>query len=225
MKIYKNIRPRFKMALLLMVIVLIILGGSFWEKQLLTSMNNSLASIYTDRLVPTSELFHLNDLMYSKRMALEKHLAAPTAPPAAVKQELSQYNRQIDSLISAYESTYLVEAETHSIGNFKAKLKQYNALEQQIISAEQPVLPETSSKKQLASIFTGIHQELVFLSNIQVEVGNELLNGSKAINGNAGLLSNLQIALVLIITLAVLQVLIMENHPLIPKNLGNFRLN
>lgn len=226
MKIYTAVRPTAKMAILLMAVVIIILGSSFWENRLITNMNKSVSSIYKDRLVPASGLFHINDLMYSKRLVMEQYLAAPaTQQPAYTQQQLARYNSRIDSIIADYESTYLVEEETRSFQDFKTTMKRYNSLEQHILAAPSPMPQPGAPEKQLAQAFTAIHQELVLLSNINLEVGHTLLSGSEAIKGSASILINLQIASVLLITLAVLRALLLETHPLIPKNLKNFRLN
>jgi hypothetical protein len=209
-----------------MAVVVIIIGAGFWENRLMTRMNKSISSIYKDRLVPTSGLFHINDLMYSKKIILDNYLASPaTQPPAHVQQQLAGFNSRIDAIIREYETTYLVEEETRSLQGFKKKLQQYNTVEQNLIAASGRMQPAGASEKELAQLFEGIHQELVLLNDIQLQVGHELLNGSKAIKGSASVLSNLQIAVVLLITMALLQLLLLETPPLIPKNLKNFRLN
>lgn len=228
MKAIYQIHHKAKPALLLMLVVGIILGSSFLEKRLFTDMNTSVSSIYKDRLIPATELFHINDLMYSKRLILEKYLGQPAAGNTKqVAQELAAHNAQINAIIKQFETTYLVDEESRSFGEFKVKMQRYNALEKKLLAASGNTTALAASKpeKEIAGVFKDIHQELVLLSNIQTKIGHELLNGSEAIKGSANLLSNLQIALILIITLVVHQALLTDTHPLIPKNLKNFRLN
>ncbi|QNF31588.1 MCP four helix bundle domain-containing protein [Adhaeribacter swui] len=223
MKMLYKIHNKAKPALLLMVVVLIVLGSSFIEKSLMKDMNSSVSSIYKDRLIPASELFFMNDLMYNKRFILDQYLLHPSVEQkAATTRQLAAYTRQIDSTIQKFETTYLVDEESRRLQAFKANMNRYNALEQRLLS--NPPLSGRNTQ-EIAWIFKAIHQELVLLSDIQIKVGKELLHSSDAIQGNARILSNLQIAVIVIITLIVQQALLLDRHPLIPKNLKNFRLN
>jgi len=227
MKAIYQIHHKAKPAILLMVVVAIILGSSFLEKRLMKDMNTSVSSIYKDRLVPAAELFQINDLMYNKRLVLEKYLVQPSAAnKEQATQELAAYNAQINTIVKQFETTYLVDEESRSFGEFKAKMQRYNALEKELLFTTGTLQPTTSiPAKEIVRVFKDIHQELVLLSSIQTKVGHDLLDGTEAIKGSASILSNLQIALIVIITLVVQQALLTDKHPLIPKNMQNFRLN
>ncbi|PSR53594.1 hypothetical protein AHMF7605_08665 [Adhaeribacter arboris] len=221
-----RIHRKAKPALLLLVVVAIILGSSFIEKSLIKDMNTSVSSIYKDRLIPASELFHLNDLMYNKRLILEKYLEQPSPENTLpTEQQLAIYTSQIHSLIQKFETTYLVDEENKTFQEFKENMNRYNTLEKKLLTHTDLATSAPASEKEIAGVFTQIHQKLVALSDIQVKVGEELVNSSEAANGSARILSNLQIAIVLIITLVIQQALLMDSNPLIPKNLKNFRLN
>ncbi|GAA4392996.1 MCP four helix bundle domain-containing protein [Hymenobacter koreensis] len=224
MNLLHRIHHKAKPAIIFLVVMLIVLGTSMVEKRLMHDMNTSVTSLYKDRLHPATGLFQLNDLMYAKRQLLEQYLAQPQAQ---LRQhtyiQIAGRNVQIDSLISRYESTYLVAEENRVFGEFKANLRQYNEVEKQLLSASAAVTPADAQK--LNREFDAIHGELARLSQIQLQVGQELSDGSAAIEGNATLLSNVQIALVVLLTLAIQQALLLDRHPLVPKSLKNFRLN
>ncbi len=226
MKALYNIHNKAKPALLLMVVVVIILGSSFLEKSLMKDMNTSISSIYKDRLVPAAELFQINDLMYNKRLILEKYLLQPTAENAKLtKQQLAAHTTQINSIIQQFEATYLVAEESRSFNEFKVEMNRYNALEKKILTSGANKMVSAGAEKEMAQVFSHIRHELSLLSDIQIKVGEELVHSSEVTTGSARLLSNLQIAIVVIITLVVQQALFLDTHPLIPKNLKNFRLN
>lgn len=223
MKMLYNIHNKTKPALLLMVVVLIVLGSSFLEKRLMKDMNSSVSSIYNDRLIPAAELFYMNDLMYNKRLILEQYLLHPTADQKlSTTRQLALYTNQINATIQKFETTYLVAEESRRLREFKTKMSRYNTLEKELLA--KPAGTGVANQ-EISQVFKAIHGELVLLSNIQVKVGEELLQSSDAIQGNARILSNLQIAIIVIITLLVQQALLLDSHPLIPKNLKNFRLN
>ena len=224
MKWIYNIQQKSKTALLLLAVVITILGSNFLEKKYFTDINKSVSSIYNDRLIPAAELFHANDIMYKKRLVLEKYLANPANQDCGlVKKQLTNHNDQIDSIILAYEASYLVDEESTSLHHFKSSVHQYNKLENEYLANTKNFTADTYEKKMMP-LFIDIHKDLVRLSSIQTSVGKELLNGSRNISSGAYLISNLQTAIVVVIMLVVYG-LLLTSRSLIPKNFKNFHLN
>lgn len=224
MKWIYSIQQKSKTAYLLLAVVVTILGSNFLEKKFFTDINQSVSSIYNDRLIPAAELFHANDIMYKKRLALEKYLVHPANQDfGLVKKQLAAHNAQIDSIILAFETSYLVDEESVSLRHFKASVHQYNKLEAAYLTNVENLAADTYEKK-MGPLFLAIHKDLVRLSSIQTSVGKELLNGSKNSSSGAYLISNLQTAVVIVIMLVV-YALLLSSHSLIPKNLKDFRLN
>ena len=225
MKWIYSIQQKSKTALLLLAVVVTILGSNFLEKKYFTDINKSVSSIYNDRLIPAAELFHANDIMYKKRLVLEKYLANPANQDyRLVKKQLAAHNSQIDSIILAYESSYLVDEESTSLHHFKASVHQYNKLETEYLANSRKCLTADTYEKKMVPLFLDIHKDLVQLSRIQTSVGKELLNGSRHISSGAYMISNLQMAIVVVIMLVVYG-LLLTSRSLIPKNLKNFHLN
>ena len=223
MKWIYSIQQKSKTALLLMVVVATILGCNFLENKFFTDINKSVSSIYNDRLIPAAELFHVNDLMYKKRLILEKYLVNPAQQDyRMVKRELANHNAQIDSIVLSFEATYLVDEETASLQHFKKSVHQYNKLEE-ICLAKTAVSSDTY-EMSLAPLFKDIHEDLVQLSSIQTSIGKELVNGSKVTSTGANLINNLQISIVVII-MVVVYALLLSSRSLIPKNFQDFHLN
>ncbi|GAB3841792.1 hypothetical protein GCM10028821_49190 [Hymenobacter jeollabukensis] len=188
------------------------------------AMHTSAASLYQDRLLPATGLFQLNDLMYTKQQLLDSYLLRPSATRQHyVQVQLGGRNVEVDSILSRYEATYLVAEETRVFGALKARLHQYNALERELLTAAGPTDP--AQARRLARQFTRIHNDLTRLNQIQQRVGQELSKSSQDMEVDAGLLSNLKIVVLVVFTLAILQALLLDRHPLVPKNLKNFRLN
>jgi hypothetical protein len=226
MKWIYSIQQKSKTALLLMVVVVTIISCNFLEKKFFTDINKSVSSIYNDRLIPAAELFHANDIMYKKRLILEKYLINPAQQDyRAVKQQLATHNAQIDSIILAFGASYLVDEESNRLHHFKTSVDRYNHLENiYLAKAQALVLPPDTYESQMGPLFKAIHEDLVLMSSIQTSVGKELLNGSRTISGSANLISNLQTAMVVVIMLVV-YALLLSSRSLIPKNLKDFRLN
>ena len=226
MKWTYSIQQKSKTAVLLMVVVATIIGCNFLEKKFFTDINKSVSSIYNDRLIPAAELFHANDIMYKKRLILEKYLINPGQQDyRSVKGQLVTHNAQIDSIILAIETSYLVDEESNYLHHFKRSVNRYNQLEEVYLArAENLALPADTYEKEMDPIFKAIHDDLVLMSSIQTSVGKELLNGSENISSGANLISNLQMAIVMIVMLVVYG-LLLSSRSFMPKKLQNFRLN
>ncbi|WP_165903951.1 MCP four helix bundle domain-containing protein [Hymenobacter gummosus] len=219
----RRIHYKAKPAGLFLIVLLVVLGSSVWEKRLMHAMNTSAAFLYQDRLLPATGLFQLNDLMYAKQQLIAGYQAHPTAARRHYLQvQLGGHNVGIDSIVSSYEATYLVAEETRVFGALKARLRRYNALEAQLLST---AAPAPRQARALLRQFDQIHADLARLNRIQQQVGQQLRQSSNAIEGDANLLSNVQIAVLVIFTLIIQQALLLDRHPLLPNSLKNFRLN
>jgi hypothetical protein len=141
-----------------------------------------------------------------------------------VSRQLQICNARIDSLLQAYELTYLVEEESRKLKDFKRMVSAYNMREGLYLSGRPAQGYLRNYTTVMGPLFKQMHLELMSLSRIQTAEGLALLEGSQVITGNASLISNLQIAMVVVIALAV-QALLRSSRSLIPKNLQNFRLN
>lgn len=216
-------RQKTRAALLLMGIVITIVAGTLWEKSLITTMNNSFSTLYKDRLIPAAALFHINDLLHTKRLILEKQKSG-SAQVEVLQEELAQYNAQIDSIISDYEETYLVDEESKGLILFKAKMERYNALEKQLITRSPEEKNSSDHEATMAAVFKEIRKELSLLADIQTSVGKQLMHINNSDIGYARIIIYLQVVLIVIITMGV-QAVLWKTKKIIPKDPQNFNLN
>jgi hypothetical protein len=225
MKWMNGIEEKRKPAVVLLVIIMAIVASNFLEKKFITEMSRSISSIYEDRLVPAAGLFQINDLMFTKRLVLEEYLLDPDPQRREeAGHKLAVCNGRIDSLILAYEATYLVAEETLALKDFKQKVRAYNVLEALSLSGGPAESQVHNYAREVGPVFKEVHGELMSLSRIQTAEGRQLLEGSRVISGHASLISNLQMALVVVIALAV-QALLSRSRILVSTKLPDFRLN
>ncbi|MBC6605792.1 MCP four helix bundle domain-containing protein [Hymenobacter sp. BT188] len=219
-----GIHHKAKLAFLFLGILLTMVGSSLWETRQLHDMNTAVASLYQDRLQPAAGLFALNDRMYAKRQLLESYLAAPTQAHFHDTQvQLAAQNKAIDSLLKSYQATYMVAEEDRVFQSVMTHLTRYNYLEDELLYVGEPASGITA--RELAQQFNRIHADVSHLTQIQLQVGQQLSRGSAVADGQATLLSQVKIALLVVLTLAILQAIVVDKQPLLPKNLKKFRLN
>ncbi len=208
---------------LFLLVMLVILGSSMVERRLMNKVTTSVSPLYQDRLLPATGLFELNNLLYVKQQLLAAREAAPAVERRPTLHLLAGHNQRLATIIKQHQATYLVSEEKRVLQAFQARLRRYNALEAQLLATDAP--PTAGQVAEAARQSERLHAELSQLNQIQQRVGQQLSQSSQVTEGNSQLLSNFTIALLLVFTLAVQHALLTARHPLVPKNLQNFRLN
>ncbi|MGY2134530.1 MCP four helix bundle domain-containing protein [Hymenobacter sp. HD11105] len=224
MNLLSGVHRKIKPALLLLGVMLVVLGSSVWETRQLHQVTHSVATLYQDRLRPATDLFALNDHMYAKRQLLTSCLADPTvAPYSATRTQLMGHNRAMQGLLARYQATYMVAEENQVFHALTARLARYNALESQLL--REPAPPRPDQAQELARQFTWIHEDLSHLTQIQLQVGQQLSRRSVVTDDLTTLWSHVKIALLVVLALALQWALLVDRHPLLSRNRQNFHLN
>ena len=210
-----------------------IILGTVLSRNNIKGIDKSFSSIYQDRLIPATTIIYLTENLYNKRLSLEKYLfSEERVEHGAVTLQLNQYNKNLDSLIKAFEKTYLVEEEARILSHFRSRLKAYVLLENQIVAEQKSGnsgLAKEIFEGSGAVAFQSSLTHLTELAKIQSEVGNKLMLKSKTDFAGFAMLSFLQIGLAIVLGLIIL-VLIKNsniiNSPDILKTKGqNFHMN
>ncbi|MFT2010008.1 MCP four helix bundle domain-containing protein [Pontibacter sp. 13R65] len=221
------IQQKLKIASLLGCLIVMVLLANFMWKKHMGSMNKSFSSIYKDRLLPATDIVYLTEHLYNKRLLMEHYLLITEAESeVALVEQMQWHNRQVDSLIHNFESTYLVDQESKSLLGLKNKVEEYVRMENAILalSHEQGRAAGTAMFEQEGkAVFMCTIKHLHELTRIQSEVGKELVGDSQHIVSSTNILSSLEVGLVLIIGLIV-QVLIVSSRMVNIKP-KNFNMN
>jgi CHASE3 domain sensor protein len=206
--------------------MLLIILTNLWERKNIHDMNTSVTSIYDDRLVPATDLFHLTEQLYKKRFLLENFLITDGGNHEKLKWELEKHDEKIETLIGKYEQTYLVDQESKSLQELKKKITAYKDMENTVIetSNHSKELAFKVYQAQGESSLISVINPLIKLTDIQAAVGGELIKSSKGILANAQMLSTLQIILA-IITGIVAIILIISSTIVNNQKSEKFNLN
>ncbi|MCE7066712.1 MCP four helix bundle domain-containing protein [Dyadobacter sp. CY326] len=202
------IQQKLKAAMLLGGIMGFIILATLISRHNMEGIDKSFSSIYKDRLVPATTIIYLTENLYGKRLSLEEHLmSGNAADKSEIQSQLRAHNKNIDSLINAFEKTYLVDEEAKSLGAFKSEIAEYALLEKSVLnlcSAGQ----QDEGKRLFAGsggvTFARTVRNLNELANIQSNVGKDLVRESKSDIASFGILSFLQIAMAVVIGLMLL---------------------
>ncbi len=208
------IQRKIRLAIMLAVLMLFIIIFSLLESYNVARISRSFNSIYEDRLIPAVDLYLIADHIHSKRNQLFTFLFTDTVSPAEIKNYIENENSKLDKLISKYENTHLVRAETNYLSSLKKNLTNYRRDELLLIStAEQD--KETAKNLYLnttVSLYNDLNKDLMKLTQVQTEVGRELLKESQNSKSSSGLISQLQFAIAIILGLIIMILVITDKQ-------------
>lgn len=178
-------------------------------------MNESFITLYNDRLIPAMDLYHIVENLYARRSSIENVLYsnAPATDPG-LRQNLSRYTHNIDSLVNKYEKTYLVQQEKVQLQDLKQNLNAILRMEQELVAqiyqnqgAAALKLYETKGK----NLFSSATAHLTRLIDTQKQVGNEIIEHTERIVSGTKIYSNLQLALAILIGILIVGILFTSN--------------
>ncbi len=186
------------------------------EQRNASALNRSFASIYYDRLIPATDIFYLTENLFQKRLLMEAWLADPDYAVAELRARLAPLNAHMGNRLKEFEQTYLVAQESYYLAQLKQHLQHYAQVEKEILTlaevseTEAGDLYETKGK---ADLLTTIHY-LNELAQIQTSVGQELIRDAQVLRANTEVLSQVQIALSIVLGIIVLALLLASRLPL-----------
>ncbi len=186
MKWAYHIRYKVKAAGLLAIIIAVILINNITEERKYKRLENSISSIYKDRLLPATYLYKLSNHLYQKQLAHEHDADYTTAQ---LNSKDRSHDAAINMLVSDYEATFLTQEEQSYWQEFKTNLHTYNTL-----CTTGEVSNQTLSS-QLNKAITPLNE----LTALQAGVGNDLQENSKAILGSTITGTQLENSIVLIL--------------------------
>lgn len=208
MKAFYAITPagRWKLiALLSGILVILVLTGLIADYKL-SRIHHSFSSIYTDRLIPATEIYFISDHLYEKRLLLDEQISADGLQTQEFLASMQRRDDLIDSILVEYEKTYFVNEESRCVKDLKQNLSAYKTSEKEIILllrdrsyTKARELFDTQSRQEFHQVVERLH----YLTRIQSSVGKELMAGSNADFASTSILSYLRAGLSIAIGLII----------------------
>jgi hypothetical protein len=219
MKWAYSIQQKFKAAILLAVVCVIILITTLLGKYHMNELSDSFSSVYKDRLVVESYIFMISDHLYQKKLAFDN---CSERTDSDFRSKTVSHNEAIKGLLLFYEKTYLTEKEAAFLKDFKANIAALQDLELQYLQspADEAQHTRTLFNEHFALASANLHR----LSQIQVEEGKTLNDQSQRIFYGSSLLTSF--AMVMLVCIAIiLQVIVLASRPAINRTWQQSNLN
>jgi Four helix bundle sensory module for signal transduction len=163
-----------RLAIVLVVMTATILAGKLWEDVYVENLRDDCGSLFEDRLIPATTLFHLNDQVHLKRQTFEEFLNGHlNESEQKIEYLLGQHDAKIVSAMQEIEKTYLVDEESHLLSQLRATFADYTRRESQLLKQRRDGQMVTYGP-EMREAFALVRAELLGLIKIQEDVGQEL---------------------------------------------------
>lgn len=228
MKELYSLQPlkRRRLILALGLFFSLILVTELMENRNLKKIDSDFSSLYEDRLVPASQMYELSELLHEKQLIFELLNEQNFRLSEENLQKIKTENREINAILSKYETTYLVKEEEQYLASLKENLHKYQEVEAEILYhlknenyGNAQLLINSEARESFGMVSENLHR----LAQLQPEIGKELLSHYQASFGNSSTLYYFQIALTILMGVFVLRLLGLAN--LVNRPEQKFELN
>lgn len=179
----------------LLIIIVIVMLTIYYGKRSYADLDKNISSIYQDRLMPAAYLFHINDLLYKKKLLQDQRNTI------AGTSQIKAHDDKIILLMQQYEDTYLTQNEQKQWASFTHHLEQYN------VAAASP-----GNQATLDDSFREAVNCLNSLTDIQLAEGKALQYQARSILGGNLLQSYFELSLLFVVCILVLVLINVKDH-------------
>ena len=218
-----SIRRKISAALLLAAIFVLLFVTNMVDNKNVTQLGTSFSSVYEDRLLVESYIYRMSEHLFRKKIMID----SATGPVSSlkIKPVIDRYNETIRTVIAAYETTKLTEAERMYFGDFKKNVSKLMELEQEYFAkVAQGSGGDDAARAQINKQFNLASGNLDLLSGIQVAEGKLLNESSQKIVAGSSILTQFEIGILVAVALMIF-VLVFESTTAFSKPVSRESLN
>lgn len=180
----KNTKQRINSGLVLAAAFLLVLASNRLNQRNFSAVEQSVDSVYKDRLVVQEYIYTLNNLFHKKELFLiQNDLDIEGTPQFPI----------VEDILADFSKTALTTEEAMHLANLKDNYSELKELEL-----------KQNTKGEMVTVLSKISDNLDELSKVQLMEGEQLTQRSKRSLGMNQLLSSLEIVFLIIIGLLFL---------------------
>ncbi|MGJ8684734.1 MAG: MCP four helix bundle domain-containing protein [Nonlabens sp.] len=182
------ISNKIKWSIGLVLIILLILATNFIDRNNFKRIQDSVSTIYDDRLIAKDLIYNMQLEMHKKQLLLAKQQDSTLVLNSNAAQ------KQINEYIDSFSNTALTREEEQVFTKLQQQFNQLYTIEN-----DNNPLDSNNLENQIASIKTSLDK----LSDIQIEEGNrQMFIGEKAME-SMELLTQMEIWIVIVLGIIV----------------------
>lgn len=184
---------RIKIGFSFAIVFILVLATNRFDKKRFETVENSLTSVYEDRLVAKGYIYSLNNIFHvQEKMLLDKDQS----------YKIEAYHNAVSSLLASFKATRLTSEEKSTFRNLRDNFNKLQDLELRYLTADNETLND-SQKNQIILQLNRIHRNLDQLAIIQQSEGENMTRFAKSSLNTSSLLSNIEIVLIIVVGILV----------------------
>ncbi|MCK0192036.1 hypothetical protein [Arenibacter sp. F20364] len=206
----KMTKQRVYAGLILVMAFLLLLGSNQLNRSNLTTLEDTVNSVFKDRILVQKYIFQLNNIFHEKELLLAK---------TEWKRNDVETTDAINKLLTDYGNTKLTTEESDHFNNLKENYAELQTFEITLMEVENSI--DIESKKKIGVVLQKINRNLNKLSEVQFSEGRRLTHMSRKSLSMNLLLSRLEVALLIVIGFLFLFIVFYKENPKREPTEGN----
>lgn len=190
---------RFQLILALGIVFLLVLATNRIDKHHFYTVQNTVDSVFKDRVVAQNYIYKMNVIFNEK--FLDYKLGKYS------EQNSTARNNEINNLILKFKETELTREESKAFNNFQTDYSTLLNLESEYADTDSI---GSNNSIALDKLYGRIKNDLIDLSDIQLQEGKKLTEVSQRTLRSNNLISNLEIGFLILIGVAMQLILFIK---------------
>lgn len=182
---------RLQTGLIMGMALVLILGANRLNQRYYSEVNSAVNSVYKDRVIVQGYIFELNNIFHEKEVQfLHEEIVNSTD------------STRIAMLLNDFGNTELTEKESRLLKDLNKQIHDLNQIENSVELSQNLLNKDTHIKYY--EVLNNIEQTLVGLADVQLDQSSRLNIFSRDLLGMINLLSNIEIAFMILISIIIL---------------------
>ena len=183
-----SIKQRINAGFILAAAFILVLASNRLNQRNFSTVEQSVNSVFEDRLVVQEYIYRLNNLFHKKELALAKN---------ELNTNTLAESSDIEKILSNFAKTELTVKESRYLSDLRSSYSELQEMEKNL--SVKNASGSAEMKRDISSKLTRINNDLDELSEVQLSEGRQLTQRSQRSLGMNQLLSRLEIVFLVII--------------------------
>ncbi|WP_437396117.1 MCP four helix bundle domain-containing protein [Flagellimonas lutimaris] len=197
-----SIKQRINAGFILAAAFLLVLASNRLNQRNFSTVEQSVNSVFEDRLVVQGYIYRLNNLFHKMELAFVNN---------ELNESFLTESSNIERILSDFEKTELTIKESEYLSDLRDSYVDLQLMEKSLLAKNE--LGRAEVKNEISSKLARINNDLDELSEVQLSEGRQLTQRSQRSLGMNQLLSSLEIVFLVIIGILFLLIVFHREKP------------
>jgi len=197
-----SIKQRINAGFILAAAFLLVLASNRLNQRNFSTVEQSVNSVFEDRLVVQGYIYRLNNLFHKMELAFVNN---------ELNESFLTESSNIERILSDFEKTELTIKESEYLSDLRDSYVDLQLMEKSLLAKNE--LGRAEMKNEISSKLARINNDLDELSEVQLSEGRQLTQRSQRSLGMNQLLSSLEIVFLVIIGILFLLIVFHREKP------------